>query len=314
MGDDETPLMRHETTLVIQYDKNHYLGGLGDRIIGLISIKLISKLLKKNFCISWTKENIKKYLNYEKYDYELLRGTKNNVKVCDSIDNQTKLKKYLMTSTILFPYGVTLFRLNTEVSQYLYRNRLFKRENYFRDILNEYRSLYTDILIPTDYLLDRVDKLVAGKRNIVGIQVRCGDVYMNARQIYVTGYAKNVGARLTSIKCMCERKFGGDYSVFFTTDNAKIVSDVYDAFGKSRVIYEDSCIQHLDRKSVDPDMAKVFIDNYILSQRTMLLLISTNSNFGRVAALSSNHSNIYSFIDCRPVDKKGLLSKQESWI
>ena len=38
---------------VIQFDKNSLLGGLGDRIVGIISIKLISDLLNRDFFILW---------------------------------------------------------------------------------------------------------------------------------------------------------------------------------------------------------------------------------------------------------------------
>ena len=58
--------------LVIQYLKNKVAGGLGDRIVGLISIKLMSKLLKKDFYILWERENIKQYFDYQKYDFSLL--------------------------------------------------------------------------------------------------------------------------------------------------------------------------------------------------------------------------------------------------
>ena len=86
--------------LVISFDnKRSVIGGLGDRIVGLISVKVISKLLNKKFYISWTKENIKKYINYEKYDYELLDIEKNNIKRYNYIDNQRGLRKYLMEST-----------------------------------------------------------------------------------------------------------------------------------------------------------------------------------------------------------------------
>ena len=35
------------------------------------------------------------------------------------------------------------------------------------------------ILIPTDYLMDQISKIVADKQNIVGIQIRCGDYFIS---------------------------------------------------------------------------------------------------------------------------------------
>ena len=143
--------------LVISFDnKRSVIGGLGDRIVGLMSVKVISKLLNKKFYISWTKENIKKYINYEKYDYELLDIEKNNIKRYNYIDNQRGLKKYLIESTDLFIENISMFSINHEISQYLYKNELYKYKNYYDDIFSEYKKLYTDILIPTTYLMDEI--------------------------------------------------------------------------------------------------------------------------------------------------------------
>ena len=53
--------------IVICFQKNILAGGLGDRINGLMSCYVISKLLKKPFYILWNKENIHKYIDYSKY-------------------------------------------------------------------------------------------------------------------------------------------------------------------------------------------------------------------------------------------------------
>ena len=88
---------------VITFDNKCLLGGLGDRIVGLISVKLMSKLLNKQFYIIWNKEDVKPYINYEKYDYELLNIDKTDTKEYDYIDNQTGLKHVLMNQNCFFP-------------------------------------------------------------------------------------------------------------------------------------------------------------------------------------------------------------------
>ena len=166
--------------LVISFHNNiPVIGGLGDRIVGLISVKVISKLLNKKFYISWTKENIKKYINYEKYDYELLDIKKDNIKRYNLIDKRARgFANYLMESTELFIDEITILTTNQEISQYLYKNELFKDKNYYADIFCEYKKLYTDILIPTTYLMDKIEILIKDKNNIIGLQFRCGDRYM----------------------------------------------------------------------------------------------------------------------------------------
>ena len=305
--------------LVIQYPKNVLLGGFGDRVVGLISVKLISKLLKKEFYISWDKENIREYMDYAKYDFELLNIEDRKGQDYHYIDNQQGLKKHLMTSSNPFPSTINYFNLNQEIAQYLYKNELFEKENYFEDVFNEYKTLYTEILIPTDYLMNQISKIVADKQNIVGIQIRCGDYFISnnighqmfAQQYHNSEkYRTNIDFYLLKMKQICDRDFNNDYNIFFTTDNIELLHEVYKVFGKSKVMYDDSLIQHLDRECIDSDISKVFIDNYILSQKTKMLFISQYSGFGRIAALSCEHNNIYN-LDSQLISKKTLLSKHE---
>ena len=299
--------------LVIQYDKRRLLGGYGDRIIGLISIKVISKLLKKKFYILWTKENIIKYIDYKKYDFELLKISKKNIKHFHYIDKQKGLKKYLMTSSKPFPYKINMFRLNQEISQYLHKNKKFIKEDYFKNIMNEYKNLYADVLKPTKFLLDKVKTLLQNKSNIIGIQIRCGDRYMvtNKGAKHQTNECLNIDNKLLKIKDICDKIFNkNNYHIFFTTDNIKIFNNILKIFDSKIIIYESSLIQHLDRNKKNNNFSKIFIDNYILSQKTKILFISLSSNFGRVSALSCHHNNIYN-LNGKMINKKILVSKHE---
>lgn len=300
--------------LVISFHNNRaVIGGLGDRIVGLISVKVISKLLNKKFYISWTKENIKKYINYEKYDYELLDIKKDNIKRYDLTDNQRGLMNYLMESTELFIDEINILTINQEISQYLYKNELFKDKNYYDDIFCEYKKLYTDILIPTTYLMDKIEILIKDKNNIIGLQFRCGDCYMVTNKTEThNNHITDIYEKMINIKKKCDSKYN-DYNIFFTTDNINIVEIVNEVFNIDKVIYDNSLIQHIDRKSIHDDTSKVFVDNYILSQKTVELYITFNSNYGRIAALSCLHDNIYD-INCIELDKKKLLSKSDLYI
>lgn len=290
------------------------VGGFGDRIVGLFSIKLISKLLNGNFYIIWSKENIRKYLNYSKYDYELLNGDTNNIKEYYCIDNINKIDEYLINTEKLFENDINVFRCNLEISQYLYKNHLFHNHNFTSDILNEYQTLYTDILIPTDYLKNKIDHLIQNKENIVGLQIRCGDSFIktNKGENYDILNISNVINQLSKIKSICDLKFN-NYNIFLTTDNDNIYNEIISIFDKSIVIYNHDLVQHLDRKEINSDISKTFVDNYILSQKTKMLFISTHSNYGRIAALSCPHNNIYSFETFENsssiIDKICLVSK-----
>ena len=308
---------------VISFQKNRIIGGFGDRIVGLISVKLISKLLNKDFYILWDKENIKEYFDYDKYDYDRISSeipkmikSGNDIKLNNCIDEQKSFKKYLMNTNNIeefFPHTINYFEVNMEISQYLYKNKLFENRNFLNDIFEEYSKLYTDIFKPTDYLMNKINSLTLNKNNIVGIQIRCGDCYMitNRNERHKTNNHENVGEKLVNIRKICNEKYGNDYYVFFTTDNIGLLNYVVRTFNKSQIIYNTDIIQHLDRKSVNSDISKIFVDSYILSQKTDLLFVSFNSNFGRIAGLSCNHNNIYNFVDNTKINKKDLLSKEE---
>ena len=132
----------------------------------------------------------------------------------------------------------------------------------------------------------------------------------NPGETYQSNVCNNINTKLITIKKQCEIKFKNNYTVFFTTDNRNILDNIIKIFNKSKVIYENNLIQHLDRNPQNPDISKIFIDNYILSQKTKLLYISSRSSYGRIAALSCNHNNIYD-LNSNLLNKKTLLSKGE---
>ena len=82
------------------------------------------------------------------------------------------------------------------------------------------------------------------------------------------------------------------YNIFITSDSDEAYITGIKIWNKGRVIYNDDIIQHLDRKPVDEDISKVFVDTYILSSHTCKLYITYGSNYGMVSALACSHDNI----------------------
>jgi len=300
---------------IASFTKNSLLGGLGDRILGLISVKLLSKLLNKPFYILWNKEDIRKYIDYSTYDFERLSNVSGKAKVYRYIDKQVALKDYLMQSNVFFnDADIHMFYLNTEVAQYLYKNTLFKDRDYLEDIFQEYQQLYRDTLKPTEFIQKKIEGYVSGKTNIVGIQMRCGDSHMltNRGETYnnpeLVNNLKNV---LQNIKSACDTKYqDGDYHIFITSDYDKVFDTATHVWSKEKIIYNNDVIQHIDRRPVNEDTSKIWVDSILLSQYTSDLYISEESNFGRIAALSTHHSNVYN-LKCEPLVKAKLLSKHE---
>lgn len=310
-------------SIVIAFEKNKIIGGYGDRVIGLISCRVISYLLNKKFYILWNKENLKEYIDYSKYDFELLNNKSNDIKIYNCIDSRAKkIKKYLVKSENLFNNEINKFYLNQEISHYLCKNKLFRKGDYFfRYIFYFYKRLYTNIFIPTNKSISKINSIINDKKNIIGIQIRSGDIHMETnkddipeKRIY---YSRNMKFNpateikniLNKIKIYCDKEYD-NYNVFITSDYNDIYKLSLEIWNESNIIYNHDIVQHLDRKAINNDISKTFIDNYILSQKTRVLFISDYSNYGRVAALSSVHDNIFS-LNIQKLDKKNLLSKNK---
>lgn len=308
--------------LVICFLQGILAGGFGDRIVGLISIRLFSKLLNQPFYICWNKENVREYINYSPYDFETLGVAEENIILNHCMNRQSTLKDYLKTTPVpeMFdPTKANCFLLNQEDAQFLYQNPAFEKNaaNYYADILGEYKKLYTDILKPTPALIEKINRLVWGKTNIVGIQLRCGDKFIsNCGESYTTGIVTRIDKILADIKNRCDFVYGkGAYNIFLTSDYDGAYSIAVDVWRESaaNIIYNADLIQHLDREAMAEDFSKVFVDNFILSQCTSVLFITEESNYGRVAALSSVHDNIYG-LTCKKLDAKKLFSKAENMV
>lgn len=298
--------------LIICFEPNVLVGGLGDRIVGIVATKIMAELLNQNFYIEWSKENIREYINYDKYDFSLQeQPITNNVVKYHLIDNQYIFKNELMTSLNLFPNVVNKLNLNLEISQYLFKNNLFSHLDYNSYILNTYKSLYTDILKPTLSLLLKINIITRNVKKITGIQIRAGDSYMktntNETHCRISDPDKNILEILQNIK----KHNDNDNYIFLTSDYSNIYELGKQVWDSDKILYCDDEIQHIDRARINDDFSKVFADSYILSQLTQQLYISTYSNFGIVSALSCLHDEVYG-LDCNKINKTKYFSKHEN--
>ena len=57
-------------------------------------------------------------------------------------------------------------------------------------------------------------------------------------------------------------------------------------------------------------MIKIFVDSYILSQKTDILYLDRISNYGRIAGLSCPHDELFD-IDAQRLERREILSKGE---
>lgn len=95
--------------------------------------------------------------------------------------------------SVLFSYPVNIFINNQEISQYAYCNPLYKERKgtYLKTIITKYEKLFTEMLVPTKFINDKINQICGAHKNIIGVQFRCGDMFMktNRYERHTTGLA-----------------------------------------------------------------------------------------------------------------------------
>ena len=129
---------------VIVFDNSEYMGGYGDRVVGIISISLISRLLNKNFFINWKRENVKNIIEYNDFEQYNNNNKFENIKIMNGNFSHPFIR-ILKNGNIesLNNLNNIFFYCNLELSRYLFNNKLFSKVNYYDEILNEFMTILT---------------------------------------------------------------------------------------------------------------------------------------------------------------------------
>ena len=136
---------------IISYP-NMLLGGYGDRINGLIAIKILSKIFNHDFYILWNKENIVDLFDYEKYNAKYIMDTKKigpngwnlidggKGKMIDHVKNntQTENNNYDGTYKYIFPNEHYIFHLNSNICRKI--SNIVGVKITDEEIINEYQK------------------------------------------------------------------------------------------------------------------------------------------------------------------------------
>jgi hypothetical protein len=300
------------------------VGGYGDRIVGLIAVRVMAKLLNREFQILWTRDDLSSYFEYSAFDHEKLKPYDAWFRNLRMIDQPRRIAEHLRTSPspLAEPgdfkrtdlLGVSI-SVNTETAQYLFQNprivnRGQARAEYLRVMKWAYQTLHTEVLKPTPRVLKRMQEVVGDRTGLVGIQIRAGDAFMKTgtawdkRTQYLEGEA-GVKRTLENIRA----RLDPTVMVFVTGDHPQTVKLAREVFGEAHVLGDDEPAQHLDRRQAEKlDQTKLYSDALILAQRCSELHISSNSNFGRVAALAGGVETVYG-LDGQPLSTLELFSK-----
>ena len=294
-----------------QYKKlkvgNHYkrlkCGGLGDRIKALITVKIWAQLFKIPFYINWETENIKPWFEYS--DFSTISESVNQRSVYSVFphkDNQQLLELISTGSPKeIFDNHCNLILTNNMFWKYIFVNPHIKIPRTPHEyVKHEFSQLYTHILKPTPLFLSLIDQIIGDKKQlIIGIQLRTGDLNMGVGKSFSLDYTQNseykIRDLLKNIKSHLEFRYQ-KYLIFITSDYPDINLLCQRIWNHENIIYNDDKICHLDKYSPEDShqLSKIFIDNYILSQKTEALYGSLlHSGYAQIAYLSGSHEQGY---------------------
>ncbi len=294
-------------------------------MVGIISVWALAKLLRRPFYIKWTKEDIRSHLDYAQWDAENPEiAWPPYIRAVVAMDAEAALAlgKQMAGSHNPFPAPAVKFVLNQEIIRHVLKNPRFRgrQSEYEAIMLAAWGHLYTDILKPTPQCWSDVEGIVPPDytKRLVGIQIRGGDIYMNTHDGERHVIVPNIDAELPGIllgvrnHLVLEGWNPNECGIFITSDiGKKVFTAAKEVFGTDNVLYNDKPVNHLDWCG-DAEVStswKVIVDNVILSKRCHRLYITGVSNYGRVAALSANHSDIFDVFSCMPLQKRDLFAK-----
>ena len=335
--------------LAFECEPGPVVGGYGDRIVGLVAVRVLARMLLRKFRVRWTRDDLASYLDYS--SVALVTKPTLSIKMIDRpeiLRNELRQAPMPFVRNGAFPdVGISV---NAEIAQYLFQNPRFAagkpkelvRRMYLETMRWAYRTLYTEVLRPTERVNKRVQEVVGGRTGLVGIQVRAGDCFMQTgsawdeRTRYMDGEVgvrtalAEVRRKLDELRDAGRVRLGT--GVFVTGDHPKVVALAQEVLGTRRgggdgdgsgelegweVLGDDEPAQHLDRRQNEKlDQTKLYADALILAQRCSVLFISENSNFGRVAALAGGEGQkprvgqVFG-LDGRELSELELLSKGE---
>lgn len=290
-------------------------GGYGDRLVGLISVYMISKIMNKKFYILWESPNICKFVE-------------NKYECTENIDNVTSLRlidekcdvyrKRLEIEKLedIFPYESIKISCNQNIVQHLYLNKNYDLNmvNYTNDIVDAYKKIYTEFFVPKENLNLIVNSMInkfAEYDKVIGIHIRTGDLNMGLTQHIL--YDKNsLDDLIEKIIYKLKTMFSCEYAIYIMSDFTGI-EKIFEKYTNNKIFYHDFEVMHIDMirgdNNIDDGMLKLFAD-HITYSKCDVNIVHTSSNLGRTGAIigdGKKYSIGIGFID--KISVKSLSSK-----
>jgi hypothetical protein len=307
------------TFIIICYDT--FCGGLGDRIVGLVSAIYMCQKLNKKLLIKWDYPDITNVFDISKYDYykhipqlkqflnrngtHATLHTKSipvyntsptnqnpNVVVLNTIDNRFKYESLLRLEPLqkMWANKTIFLKCNQEIGMFLHQNKHLPKSqelDYEQAIPRIYKTIFTEYLKPPVFNLSQQAGLGLGiglESPYIGVQLRTGDSYMN-----VGGHrpVQDVNQTIQKISNFIKNQYPSIQHIYLTSDHPD-AKKIFSQHLPHHTVYDTPQSRfHFERTKADQQkMQSLILDlNYLIHAEH--LIISSYSNYGRMAALMS---------------------------
>lgn len=289
---------------------NTLSGGFGDRLIGIASCLSLCEKFNSKLLIKWHDINLHEHFDYKEYNYFNHNiGSEGILKIVNHSCNELK---QIFNNKLRddFKCENLIFNTNQNLWQFLYE--FISHEEYEQYTYNLFKKIFDIYLIPNNQLKTKINEIMPTD-NVIGIQLRFGDVIMNQenRQINNPQYDHfPLGNNIDKIKdklleIIHENRLN---KVFIASDIN--ISKILDLSKITNIIYFNKNPVHIERTENKDNLDKCFIDFFALC-KCKKLFITFESNFGRIPAImvKDNIKAIESNLNIRNVNINELACK-----
>ena len=265
-------------------------GGIGDRLLGMITAYCIAKRTGRDFLIKWDCSDLSSVIPMnQKYNYYA-----HQVPYTEIINSNVENMTYFETVDIekAWPQHVLIWS-NFNIFVHFCKKYNIPRQEYVKEYLDAVSCIFTEIFHPIPEVYELIPK---GIETSVGIHIRTHDNQFESEENKVKQipYIRDILERCK--KHMDSLGTAGG-TVFIASDCSLTVSLAKEIFGDSYTILSTSgTILHCGtNKDFDKSgVIRVFADLLSLS-RCSSLYLGWNTNFSRIGYLLNAYRRAYTF-------------------
>jgi len=304
------------STKILLLHYTNCCGGLGDRIVGLVSAIIMAKYLNRNLRIKWDYPNVKQIFKIPLLWDKSILSEKKQIVVLNMIDqkNAVKYKPQLSTwplKKLWFHEKIIIMRCNMDVAKYIYVNPHLKTNDQKTEMSDIYKRIFKEYLIPLQPLCTNISN-----KRFVGVQLRTGDKYMGVgNHIQIS---EELHPILKKIATYVYAHLGGIKIIFFSSDNMlafPIFKKIFHNIDNGLAIHSNNKGTgiHFEKSKVPAADLNALLNDFKMLTRANKLFISEYSNYGRLAVLMNENvsANYFGFdnisFDVHPIDDISTL-------